>query len=98
MIKKTTIAKISEYENQEVTIYGWLYNKRSSGKIQFLQIRDGSGFIQGVAVKKEVKEEVFNICNELTQESSIVVSGLVRKDERAPSGYELSVTNIELIS
>jgi asparaginyl-tRNA synthetase len=95
---KTTIAKISEFKNQEVTIQGWLYNKRSSGKIQFLQIRDGSGFIQGVVVKKEVKENVFNICKELTQESSIIVTGQVRKDERAPSGYELTVNNVELIS
>lgn len=94
---KTTIAKISKYEDKEVTIYGWLFNKRSSGKIQFLQIRDGSGFIQGVLVKKEVSEELFNSCKNLTHESSIIVTGIVRKDERAPSGYELTVTNLQLI-
>lgn len=94
---KTTIAKISEHEDKKVTICGWLFNKRSSGKIQFLQIRDGSGFIQGVVVKKEVAEKVFNLCKDLTQESSILVTGVVRKDERAPSGYELTVTNVELV-
>lgn len=94
---KTTIAKISEHEDKKVTICGWLFNKRSSGKIQFLQIRDGSGFIQGVVVKKEVAEKVFNLCKDLTQESSIIVTGVVRKDERAPSGYELTVTNVELV-
>ena len=70
---KTTIGNISQQENQEVVIEGWLYNKRSSGKIQFLQLRDGTGFIQGVAVKNEVSSEVFNLCKELTQESAIRV-------------------------
>ncbi|HHT49864.1 MAG TPA: asparagine--tRNA ligase [Eubacteriaceae bacterium] len=95
---KTTIGNISQQENQEVVIEGWLYNKRSSGKIQFLQLRDGTGFIQGVAVKNEVSSEVFNLCKELTQESAIRVFGIVRKDDRAPSGYELTITNLELVS
>lgn len=94
---KATIAKISKFQDEEVAIHGWLFNKRSSGKIQFLQIRDGSGFIQGVVVKNEVSEEVFNLCKELTQESSIIVTGIVRRDDRAPSGYEITVTNVELV-
>lgn len=93
----TTINKVGDYENQEVLIRGWLYNIRSSGKIHFLQIRDGSGFIQGVAVKNEVGEQVFDLCKTLTQESSIEVSGSVRKDERAPGGFEITVNNVKLV-
>ncbi len=93
----TTIDKVGSYEGQEVIIKGWLYNIRSSGKIHFLQIRDGYGFIQGVAVKSEVGDEVFELCRKLTQESSIEVCGMVRKDERAPGGYELTVSDVKLI-
>ncbi|AOY77252.1 asparagine--tRNA ligase [Clostridium formicaceticum] len=93
----TTIEEINKHEGQEVLIKGWLYNKRSSGKIHFLQIRDGSAFIQGVVVKNEVEEEVFKICKELTQESSIEVIGLVQKDDRAPAGYELLVKEVKPI-
>lgn len=95
---KTTIQNIGQYVGQEVWIEGWLWNKRSSGKIQFLQLRDGSGFIQGVVVKAEVAEHVFELCNTLTQESSVRVKGSVRADDRAPSGFELTVTDVELIS
>lgn len=91
------INDMKNYEGQDVKINGWLYNKRSSGKIKFLQIRDGSGFVQGVVAKNEVSEETFELCDELVQESSISVIGTVRKDERAPSGFELTVKNIELI-
>jgi asparaginyl-tRNA synthetase len=92
---ETTIANAGEYEGQDVTIKGWLYNKRSSGKIHFLIIRDGTGIMQGVMLKKEVPEEQFNMFEELTQESSIIVSGTVRKDDRAPGGYELTINNLE---
>lgn len=95
---KTTIQNIGQYVGQEVWIEGWLWNKRSSGKIQFLQLRDGSGFIQGVVVKAEVAKHVFELCNTLTQESSVRVKGSVRADDRAPSGFELTVTDVELIS
>lgn len=74
---------------------GWLYNKRSSGKIQFLQLRDGTGLVQCVAVKSEVGDEVFAECASLTQESSVRVEGVVRADERAPSGVELVVQRVE---
>ncbi|MBU9723910.1 MULTISPECIES: asparagine--tRNA ligase [Bacillaceae] len=94
---KTTISEVGKYVDQTVTIGAWLANKRSSGKIAFLQLRDGTGFIQGVVVKAEVDEEVFKQAKELTQESSLYVTGVVRKDERSPSGYELTVTSLEII-
>ncbi len=94
----TTIERISKYVDQDVTINGWLFNKRSSGKIQFLQIRDGSGFIQGVVVKSDVPPEVFEKCKTITQESSIMVTGSVRADERAPSGFELTVKDVEIVA
>lgn len=95
---KTTIAEVKNRVGQEVTIGCWLANKRSSGKIAFLQLRDGTGFIQGVIVKNEVPEEVFELAKSLTQESSLYITGVVREDKRSPFGYELGVTNIELIS
>ncbi|PYZ94547.1 asparagine--tRNA ligase [Salipaludibacillus keqinensis] len=94
---KTTITEVGNYVEQKVTIGAWLANKRSSGKIAFLQLRDGTGFIQGVVVKAEVGEEIFQQAKNLTQESSIYVTGIVRKDDRAPSGYELSVNGLEII-
>ncbi|OIJ14776.1 asparagine--tRNA ligase [Anaerobacillus alkalilacustris] len=94
---KTTISQVGNYLDKEVTIGGWLANKRSSGKIAFLQLRDGTGFIQGVVVKADVGEEVFTVAKNMTQESSLYVKGIVRVDERAPSGYELTVTGLEII-
>ncbi|HEX7064132.1 MAG TPA: asparagine--tRNA ligase [Bacillales bacterium] len=94
---KTTISEVAQYVEQEVTIGVWLANKRSSGKIQFLQLRDGTGFIQGVLVKKEVDEETWDRAADLTQESSLYITGLVRKDDRSPSGFELTVTDLEVI-
>ncbi|UTR09663.1 asparagine--tRNA ligase [Evansella sp. LMS18] len=94
---KTTIAEVGKYVGQSVTIGCWLANKRSSGKIAFLQLRDGTGFIQGVVVKAEVGEEIFKLSKELTQESSLFVTGVVREDDRAPSGYELTVESVEII-
>ncbi len=93
----TTIDQIDQHVEQEVAIQGWLYNIRSSGAIIFLQIRDGTGVIQGVVVEDEVDSETFGIAEDVTQESSLVVKGKVRADERAPSGYELSVTGLRLI-
>ncbi len=89
--------KVGEHVNEEVEIRGWLYNKRSSGKIQFLIIRDGTDMIQGVVVKSEVKPQVFEAAKSLTQESSLIVKGVVRADERSMSGYELTVTDIEVL-
>jgi asparaginyl-tRNA synthetase len=81
-----------------VEIRGWLYNKRSSGSVLFLIIRDGTGFIQSVVVRGQVPDGDFDIADKLTQESSIVVRGRVRADRRAPGGYELSVSGLEVVS
>ncbi|MDQ7822488.1 MAG: asparagine--tRNA ligase [Candidatus Eremiobacteraeota bacterium] len=91
------ISAIGAHEGAVVTIKGWLYKKRSSGKIVFLQIRDGSGTIQAVAVKSELPGEAFEKALKATQESSLVVTGSVRQDARAPGGYEMTVTDVELI-
>src|ERR1043165_2069129 len=94
---QTYIRDISKHDGQEVTLKGWLYNMRSSGKLMFPQIRDGSGIIQGVVFKKNVSEQVWDDFAKLTQESSIVVTGKVRADERAPGGYELDLTGVEVL-
>lgn len=94
---KTTISNVNKYVGEEVIIGAWLANKRSSGKIAFLQLRDGTGFIQGVVVKAEVDEDIFKKAKSITQETSLYVTGVVREDERSPFGYELTVTNIEII-
>jgi len=88
------IQDIARYEGQQVTINGWLYNRRSSGKIHFLQVRDGTGFIQAVMSKAAVGEEVFRLADHLPQESSLSVTGTVRADPRAPGGYEIDVTGL----
>ncbi len=94
---QTYIRDVSKHVGDEIKINGWLYNMRSSGKLMFPQIRDGSGIIQGVVFKKGVPEQVWNDCEKLTQESSIIVTGKVRADERAPGGYELDVTGVEVL-
>jgi asparaginyl-tRNA synthetase len=93
----TTISEIGKHEGQSVTIRGWLYNLRESGKLLFPIIRDGSGFIQGVLHKAGVSQEVFDSVKNLTQESSVIVTGTVRADKRAKGGYELDVQNVEVI-
>ncbi len=92
-----TIEKLGSHVGESVTLQGWLYNRRSSGKIHFLMIRDGTGIVQGVAGKRDVSEEVFSLCDRLTQESSLRVTGLVRAEPRAPGGYELTLSNVELV-
>jgi asparaginyl-tRNA synthetase len=98
MATTTSINRIGTFVGQEVELRGWMYNKRSSGKIHFLQLRDGSGFIQGVVVKGEVSEEVFARCDEINLESSVSISGVVREDKRAPSGFELTVTDLKVVT
>jgi len=93
----TTIVEVGKHEGQAVTIRGWLYNLRESGKLLFPQFRDGSGGIQGVVPKNAVAPEVFEAVKTLTQESSVIVEGKVRADKRAPSGYELDVSNVQVI-
>src|SRR6201984_3800797 len=94
----TTIAEIGKHEGQSVTIRGWLYNLRESGKLLFPQFRDGSGIIQGVVPKNAVSPEVFEAVKTLTQESSVVVEGKVRADKRAPGGFELDVHNLQVVT
>ncbi len=93
----TTIAEIGKHEGQSVTIRGWLYNLRESGKLLFPQFRDGSGVIQGVVPKNAVAPEVFDAVKTLTQESSVIVEGKVRADKRAPGGFELDVSNVQVL-
>jgi asparaginyl-tRNA synthetase len=90
------INDIASHEGQTVTINGWLYNRRSSGKIHFLQIRDGSGFIQAVMSKAAVGDEAFKQADHLSQETSLSVTGQVRADARAPGGFELDVASLEV--
>ncbi|HTS36216.1 MAG TPA: asparagine--tRNA ligase [Candidatus Solibacter sp.] len=93
----TTIAEVGKHDGQSVTIRGWLYNLRESGKLLFPQFRDGSGIIQGVVPKNAVSPEVFDAVKTLTQESSVIVEGKVRADKRAPGGYELDVANVQVV-
>ena len=89
-----TIATLGQYENQSVTLHGWLYNSRESGKLIFPIFRDGTGTVQGVAHVKSVPPEVFEALKNLTQESSVIVTGKVRADKRAPGGFELDIENV----
>ena len=91
------IEDIAKYEGQAVTIKGWLANRRSSGKIHFLQVRDGSGFIQAVVSKAAVGDEVFKQADHLAQETAIIVHGQVRADTRAPGGYEIDATGFDVV-
>ena len=91
------IKHLGRHTGREAHIQGWLYNKRSSGKIVFLIVRDGTGLVQGVVVKKEAGEEMFALAQELTQESSIRISGVVREEPRAPGGFEMQVNSLEII-
>jgi asparaginyl-tRNA synthetase len=91
------IEEIGQYDGQTVTLKGWLYNKRSSGKLHFLQVRDGTGVLQCVVFKNDVTPEQFALADHVTQETSLVVTGTVRADPRAPSGYELSVKDLQLV-
>ena len=92
------IEDIARFEGQTVRLRGWLHNRRSSGKIHFLTLRDGTGFIQCVMVKKQVGDEQFTRADHLAQESAIIIEGGVRADSRAPGGYEIDVASLEVVS
>src|SRR2546425_1284187 len=92
----TYIEDIGKYVGGEVTLRGWVHNKRSSGKIQFLIVRDGTGYIQAVVAKNAVSPEIFSAADSLTHESSLAVTGTVRQDSRAPSGFELDLTDLKV--
>lgn len=94
---KVYIADLEKFVGTEVTLSGWVYNARSSGKIRFLLLRDGTGIVQCVIAKGQVPDEVFDKFSDLSQESSVVVTGSVRKEARAPGGYEVDTKNVEII-
>jgi asparaginyl-tRNA synthetase len=92
------VSEVSKHVGETVRLQGWLYNKRSSKKLHFLQVRDGSGIIQAVVGIDDVSPELFALAGELTQESSIRVDGVVHEDPRSPIGFELHVKNLELVA
>jgi asparaginyl-tRNA synthetase len=94
------IQEIAQYIGREVTLRGWLYAKTGKGRLQFLRVRDGTGILQVVAFKKELRPEVFQMAQEVTQESAIMVTGTVRADDRAPGypgGYELGLIDMRIV-
>jgi asparaginyl-tRNA synthetase len=92
------IQDIARFAGEAVTLKGWLHNRRSSGKIHFLTLRDGTGFIQCVMSRQAVGEEAFKAADHLAQETSLIVEGTVRADTRAPGGYEVDVTGLQVVS
>src|SRR3712207_1645835 len=96
-MSQTYINQLSKHVGEEVTLKGWLYNLRSSGKLLFPQLRDGTGIVQCVVFKKAVAPEVWDALKGLGQESSLIVRGTVRADERAPGGFEVDVTGAEVV-
>jgi asparaginyl-tRNA synthetase len=99
LAKVISIAELAQHIDEEVTIRGWLYNKTGKGKLQFLLVRDGTGIVQAVAFQKDLPEEIFELARDLTQESSLTITGTVRADERAPGhpgGYEVGLSHIEV--
>jgi asparaginyl-tRNA synthetase len=97
VLKEAYINHLSDHVGEEVIIKGWLYNKRAGGKIRFLLVRDGTGLVQCVMVKGEVEDEIFDICDQIGQESSLVVTGKVGEDQRAPGGFEIQITGLTIV-
>ena len=97
MAEHVYIENLADHEGEEVTLKGWLYNKTDKGKLQFLLVRDGTGIAQGVVFEGDVSPEVFEAAQKVTQESSLIVTGIVRADKRAPGGYELAVKDVEIV-
>ena len=92
------IKDLSKHVNEEVTLKGWLYNKRSSGKVKFLIMRDGTGYTQCIVFKGNVSEEVFELADKIAQESSFEITGLVKKEPRSVGGFEVDVSDLKIIS
>ncbi len=97
-MQKILVKDLAQYVGKEITLYGWLYNKRSSGKLKFLMLRDGSGIVQCVYFKGTVTEKVFEDADRIGQESSIEVTGKVKEEPRSPGGFELEATDLKIIS
>jgi asparaginyl-tRNA synthetase len=93
----TSINRIGEKAGQTATVRGWLYNRRSSGKIQFLIVRDGTGYLQAVVARSEIDPAVWETAEKATQECSLTVTGMVREEKRAPGGYEMAATHVEIL-
>ncbi len=92
--------RIAEYDGQEVTLQGWVYNRTHKGKLVFLLVRDGYGFVQCVAFERDLPPELFDTIVHIPQESSVLISGVVRADKRAPGlpgGYEIGITGLETV-
>ncbi|HET7754860.1 MAG TPA: asparagine--tRNA ligase [Anaeromyxobacteraceae bacterium] len=98
MLPSVYIADIAQHEGKDVTLHGWLHNRRSSGKLHFLQVRDGTGTIQCVVFKGNVTPEVFHEADHLPQETSLAVTGTVKKDARSPIGFELDVKDLRVFA
>ncbi len=97
-MQKISISDLSKFVGQEVTLKGWLFNKRSSGKIKFIILRDGTGYLQCVYFKGNLDPDIFDKADKIGQESSIEVTGKVKEEPRAPGGYELDATDLKIIS
>src|SRR5690348_9119375 len=91
------ISELGKVVGQQVTVRGWVMTTRSSGKIAFLVLRDGTGYVQGVLARKEVADDVWERFATLTQETSVALTGTVREDARAPGGYELTLSDITVL-
>ena len=96
-MKWVYIEEIGAYKDQDVEVRGWVYNKRSSGKVRFILVRDGTGILQTTVFSHEESHPLFKKFDELTQETSLIVRGHVCEDKRAPGGFELSLQDIEII-
>ena len=97
MAVRAYVETVGQHEGVQATIKGWLYNKTDKGKLQFLLVRDGTGIIQAVAFRDDMPAEAFEAAQQATQESSIIMTGIVRADKRAPGGYELALTGLEIV-
>lgn len=97
MVQQINIIDAKDHVDEKVKIGAWLTNKRSSGKIAFLQLRDGSAFFQGVVVKSQVSEEVFELAKEVKQEASMWITGVIHEDSRSKFGYEIEVEDIVVV-
>ena len=100
MATNISIQNIAQYDGQEVILRGWVYNRTDKGKLQFIQLRDGTGITQCVAFKKDMDAAQFEVAGKLTQESSVIITGSVRKDDRAPGipgGFEVGIKTLELV-
>ncbi len=96
-MKWVYIEDIAHYKDQDVEIRGWVYNKRSSGKVRFILVRDGTGLIQSTMYSAEKDHPLFVKFDELTQESSVILRGTVREEKRASGGFELSIKDLEIV-